>query len=405
MSSNVHITHSRDCIRSCLYGVLEAGWQTFAFIVAIRYFQADTAIKALIAAAGPIGFLLTPITLYYCAKKEFSAAHASALVYLLTALFILGSISVNNLFVFASCIIVSQIINVQKGPILLQIYTSNYPAGKRGHYMKLPHILSAISAIIFGFLGGKFLDYRIENYTLLFLSMALISLLASRVVAQIPSETYSKKQVGNPWQSLSLIWKDQLFGSMLGAWMILGIGNLICLPIRYEYLANPNYGINADNTKIALIMIAIPALTKIISTAVWANLFDRLELITTRNLNNVFFFLSVLLFFISDNYLLIGFASACQGIALGGGKIYWNLWVTKITSRDKVSAYMSVHMALTGLRGTLAPFIGYWILAQTNPQCVAYIGATLIALSIVLFELHRKHPRLVQAQQETRHAN
>ena len=152
-------------------------------------------------------------------------------------------------------------------------------------------------------------------------------------------------------------------------------------------------------------MIAIPSVTKIISTTIWANLFDRLELITTRNLNNVFFFLSVLLFFISDSYLLIGLASACQGIALGGGKIYWNLWVTKITHKEKVSSYMSVHMALTGLRGTLAPFIGYWILAQTNPQCVAYIGAALIALSIVLFELHRKHPRLVRAQQQNSHAN
>ena len=192
---------------------------------------------------------------------------------------------------------------------------------------------------------------------------------------------------------------------MLGAWMLLGIGNLICLPIRYEYLANPKFGINAGNTEIALMMIAIPAVTKIISTAIWANLFDQLELITTRNLNNVFFFLSVLLFFISDSYLLIGLASACQGIALGGGKIYWNLWVTKITHKEKVSSYMSVHMALTGLRGTLAPFIGYWILAQTNPQCVAYIGAALIALSIVLFELHRKHPRLVRAQQQNSHAN
>ena len=405
MFNKAQITHRRDCLRSFLYGILEAGWQTFAFIVAIRYFQSETAIKALIAAAGPIGFLLTPLSLYYFAKKEFLATHAAALIYLFTALFIFGAISVNNLFVFSACIIVSQIINVQKGPILLQIYTSNYPEGKRGHYMKLPHILSAISAVIFGFIGGKFLDYRIENYTLVFLSMAIISLLASRVVAPIPSETYSKQQVGNPWQSLSLIWKDRLFGSMLGAWMLLGIGNLICLPIRYEYLANPKFGINAGNTEIALMMIAIPAVTKIISTAIWANLFDRLELITTRNLNNVFFFLSVLLFFISDSYLLIGLASACQGIALGGGKIYWNLWVTKITHKEKVSSYMSVHMALTGLRGTLAPFIGYWILAQTNPQCVAYIGAALIALSIVLFELHRKHPRLVRAQQQNSHAN
>ena len=34
-------------------------------------------------------------------------------------------------------------------------------------------------------------------------------------------------------------------------------------------------------------------------------------------------------------------------------KFSWNLWVTKITSQEKVSSYMSVHMALTGLRAVL----------------------------------------------------
>ena len=146
----------------------------------------------------------------------------------------------------------------------------------------------------------------------------------------IPSELFSRDNIGNPFQSFSIIWKDKLFGSMLGAWMILGIGNLICLPIRYEYLANPEYGLYINNTQIAFIMIAIPAFTKILSTFLWANLFDKLKLITTRNLNNWFFLLSVILFFLSNNLILISIASACQGIALGGGKIFWNLWVTKI---------------------------------------------------------------------------
>ena len=126
---------------------------------------------------------------------------------------------------------------------------------------------------------------------------------------------------------------------------------------------------------------------------------------TTRNLLNAFFFLSVLLFFISDNIFLIGFASACQGIAIGGGKIFWNLWVTKIAKAEKVSSYMSVHMALTGIRGSIAPFIGYWILNQTSPQVVAYMGALLIALSMILFECHRSHPRLTNEVPAKSHAD
>ena len=70
MSQLIQKTHSRDSIRSFLYGILEAGWQTFAFVVAIRYFNSDVNFKAFIAAAGPIGFLLTPLSLYFFANQN-----------------------------------------------------------------------------------------------------------------------------------------------------------------------------------------------------------------------------------------------------------------------------------------------------------------------------------------------
>jgi MFS family permease len=394
VSQLIQQTHYKDCLRSFLYGILEAGWQTFAFVVAIRYFQADTNFKSLIAAAGPIGFLITPLSLYFFARKKIFASSAASLIYCLTALFLLASVSVNSLLIFGTFVILSLIINVQKGPVLLDIYTTNYPPNQRGHYMKYPNVLSAVSAILFGFIGGKFLDANIVNYTIVFIIMAIVALLAGLIVKTIPSEPFSRDNIGNPFQSISLIGQDKLFGSMLGAWMILGIGNLICLPIRYEYLANPAYGLDINNTQIALIMIAIPAVTKILSTFLWANLFDKLKLITTRNLNNWFFLLSVILFFLSDNLILISIASACQGIALGGGKIFWNLWVTKIAPPKKVSSYMSVHMALTGIRGSFAPFLGYAILMSTSPLTVAVIGSLLILISILMFEQYKNHPSL-----------
>jgi hypothetical protein len=92
--------------------------------------------------------------------------------------------------------------------------------------------------------------------------------------------------------------------------------------------------------------------------------------------------------------ILISIASACQGIALGGGKIFWNLWVTKIASAKKVSSYMSVHMALTGIRGSFAPFLGYAILVSSSPLTVAIIGSLLILISILMFEQYKNHPRL-----------
>ncbi len=93
---------------------------------------------------------------------------------------------------------------------------------------------------------------------------------------------------------------------------------------------------------------------------------------------------------------------AFQGFAFGGGKIFWSLWVTKIAPEKKEASYMSIHMALTGLRGTLAPFLGYYILSRSMPSTVAIIGMVLILISIALFESVRGHPRLRLCETETK---
>ena len=150
--------------------------------------------------------------------------------------------------------------------------------------------------------------------------MTIAALLTAWILYGIPSEPLSTKNVGNPWQNLSLVWKDRFFGYLLSSWMLLGLGNLIALPIRVEYLANPNYGIDASNKTIAVLMIShIPFAARMLSTHIWGRFFDRLHFVTTRNLLNLCFFISIGLFFFTTNLTLLG-VMAFQGIAMGGGK-------------------------------------------------------------------------------------
>ena len=372
---------------------MEAGWSTFALLIAIRHYGAPESYKAFIAAAWPIGFLLTPLTLHCVAKRQFRPSLASASMFALAALLMVGATVVQSLTVFTAFIIASQMATVQQGPLMIQIYAENYPASERGKRMTTPFILTATSMILFSLLGGWLLDRSINSYHLLFVIMVVSAAVCAWATNRIPSTTLSTQHVGNPWQNFSLIWKDKLFGYLLGSWMLLGLGNLITMPIRVEYLANPKFGINADNTSIAFLLVVVPAAARILSTKLWGHLFDKLHFITIRNLLNIFFLLGITGFFFTTNIFLLTFAMILVGLATGGGKIIWSLWVTRIASHEKVSSYMSIHMALTGFRGTLAPFIGYWILSHSAHQGVAYVGMILIAISIALFECVRHHKR------------
>ena len=287
----------------------------------------------------------------------------------------------------------SQVVAMQQGPLMTQIYAENYPASQRGSRVSIPFMLTSISTVLFSLIGGWLLDQSLDYYRQLLWVMALAALAYSSAINRIPSTAFSTDAVGNLWNSLSLIWKDRLFGYLLGSWMLLGLGNLITVPIRVEYLANPDYGINLDNTSIALILVIVPAVARILSTQLWGRLFDKLHLITLRTLLNTFFLLGIGCFFFTENRVVLAIAMTFAGLAMGGGRIIWHLWVTKIAPPEKSSAYMSVHVALTGVRGTIAPFVGYWILRESTPQGVALSGMALIAISTLLFELLRSNER------------
>jgi len=392
--SHARATYRNDLLRAPLLGILEAGWMTFALVIAIRYFDASETHKAFIAGAGPIGFLITPITLYIAANLRARPSLSCAFVFAAAALLLIGASLAQSLLFFTLFVVISQVAAVQQGPLMLQIYTENYTRAERGSRMTWPFILTALFSIGFAVVGGRLLDLKIEAYHWIFVIMTVAAVISAAACLRIPSSPLSREHVGNPWQNFSLIWKDRFFGFILGCWMLLGLGNLIALPIRVEYLANPAYGVNASNTTIAVLMLVVPAVARILSTKMWGRFFDRIHFVTMRNLLNVFFLASIGFFFFTTNLYILGLAMAFQGLAFGGGKIFWSLWVTKISPEEKAASYMSIHMALTGLRGTLAPFIGYAILSRSTPASVAIIGMLLIGVSIALFELVRGHPRL-----------
>lgn len=394
MSNATAITYARDKLRAPFMGLLEAGLQAFPLLIAIRYFDAPENTKAFIAGSGPMGFLITPITLFIAAKLRARPAQAAAITFIATAVFVAGATFVQSMLFFTIFIIASQVAKVQHGPLMIQVYASNYLAEERGRRVTTPLMLIAFSSIVFSFIGGELLDIEITYYRIFFALMIIAALFSAWALWTIPADRLSVQNVGNPWENFSLIWKDRLFGFLLGSWMLLGLGNLLALPIRIEYLANPDYGVNVSNKTIAVLMVLVPSAAQLLSTKLWGHFFDKLHFVTTRNLLNVCFLASIALFFFTTNLTLLTLSMVFQGVAMGGGKIFWGLWVTKIAPKEKASSYMSIHMALTGLRGTLAPFLGYWILVESSPSAVAFTGMILIAASILLFEVVRGHRRL-----------
>ena len=366
-------------------GILEAGFLSLGILIAIRVFEAGDYTKAAIAAASAVGLLFTPVTLHRASLGAIRTSTLVACYQYATAVCLLAAAWVPSLLGFAICMILAQAISTQPVPLMIDIYSRNYPPAERGRRVSNVIMLGGAIGALFSLAAGRILDLDLENYTWLLVFIAVGALAAGTLSARIPGDALEQGSSGNPWQNISLIWQDRLFGAMLGGWMLMGMAMLITVPLRVEYIANPAYGINATNEQVALITVFIPSILRILSTRVWGFLFDRINFITLRSMINLFLAAGVILYFNTTSLLWLGVGAALIGLGFGGGNIAWQLWVTKISPPRKVSAYMSVHAATTGLRGVFAPFIGYYLIQVGNPGWVGWAAGAMALLSIVLF--------------------
>ncbi len=387
-------TYRLDRLRAPFQGVLEAGWQTMGLLVAIRAFNAPDFLKAMIPASGPLGLLLSGCAFALAGK---SGIHVTLLLTLLMTLigFLLmaagGSEYVIPFVVFFS---LAHFLNAQQGPFMFQVYCENYSSRERGSKVAMYFLLASSGGMTFSFFGGRLLDSSILYYPLVIGALASAAFVNAILLRPIPSSPVASQNIGNPVANLALLWQDKVFGWLIMCWMLMGVGNLMTIPLRVEYVANPEYGINATNEQIALMTFIIPAVVKILSVRAWGRLFDHMNFITWRILINLCFISGTLLYFTSDQLWQFYAAAGLLGLGTGGGLIAWNLWVTKVAPADKLSAYLSVHTATTGLRGVAAPFIGYYLILHTSPTAVGWMGAGLILTSTLMFAALIKLPRM-----------
>lgn len=373
-----------DRVRGACSGILETGWQTFALLVAVRVYEASPNMKALLVAANPFGLLLTPITLFAISRMNLPAGIAAGRFLAVAALALVAGTFANIGWLFILSMLVASMAAAQQLPLIVNIYSENYPPRRRGQLLSQSIVLAVIFSAAFAYGGGALLDWRLDWFPWLFATMAIAAAVSGWALARIPSNPVTAQQGRNPMQSVSWAWKDPVFGTMLFVWMLMGLGTLLIVPLRVEYMANEVFGINATNAEVALVVAIIPSAVRMLTTHMWGWLFDNYNFFVIRTTLNGLFLVGILIFFNTSQLWVLGVAGAIFGLAMAGGNIAWSLWVTKFAPPERVSAYMSVHTFFTGIRGVIAPFLGFHLITQASPSTTAWISAGLIAVSMFL---------------------
>jgi MFS family permease len=80
--------------------------------------------------------------------------------------------------------------------------------------------------------------------------------------------------------------------------------------------------------------------------------------------------------------LMLG--AALQGCAFGGGIIAWTLWVTKFAPKEQTTQFMAIHTFATGVRGTIAPLVGYGLAGHFGIHTAVWFSVSLTIVSMAM---------------------
>ncbi len=377
-------TYFWDRARSFLGGVLETGYAGFALIIAIQVFDASNSVKGIVAAALPIGLFLNPLSLSLFSRLGFSASRIASVIAIVSGGLLVWASFADDLLGFLIPTCLAFAVQAQLSPLLVHVWTGAYPANRRGSLVAGSIRFSILSTLGFSALGGWMLDRDLDLFRVILLVIATSSILMAFAIFRMPSTPVSRKSALNPLKSLGLAITDWRFGVVLCSWMMLGFGNLMVLPLRFEYLLQPEYGIEASKIMVTTLTLAVPAIFRFATLKFWGALFDRMDFLILRMILNGLIMASIILFLTTKNLWVIGLSAAMLGTAMAGANIAWSLWVTKYAPPDLTAAYMSVHTFTTGIRGVLSPFLGFYLLSAVGATGTAGIGSGLVLLSILI---------------------
>jgi MFS family permease len=370
--------------RACASGAIETAGSTFLLLIAVRHFEAGSWAKGILAAGINIGLLFSPVILSLAAQSQEKASRIASRLAALSGLNFLFAALFPTLPLYVTAATLAMACGSSAVPLMTQVYQDNYPAGEQGRRFSITFSIRVLSAMIFSYLGGEFLEGALDRFRWLLLFFAVAFGFASFCLRKCPSSPLRHSTTFHPLAAMRFLKQDTLFRRTLISWMLMGFGNLMILPLRVEYLANARYGLKLNALMIALLVGVIPNFTRLITSPFWGRWFDRMPFLKLRMILSLCFIASTLTFYLIQDMTALVIGAAIFGIAQAGGDIGWSLWVIKLAPPQHAAEYMSVHTFFTGVRGMIAPFLAFALLPQFSPPMIALMAAGLMALGAAL---------------------
>ena len=273
------------------------------------------------------------------------------------------------------------------------VWSLNYTRGVRARTTGRLQIITSLVTVIVSSLVGPLLDQNPESFRWVYVTGALFGGLGvyffSRVnvigearhrVLERRANRHSTTEAKLGF--LEILKRDRNYARYQLFQFTAGAANMIIeAPLVYLITRELHAGYTES---IALTMV-IPFAVSVVTLPLWAGYLDRVHVAEFRARQSALWIVSQALLWLGallGSLWWIGASRLVLGIARGGGALAWQLGHNDFADQRSLSAYMGIHVTLTGVRGAIMPFLG--MLLYVGFPGFAGIGAHLFGIAAVL---------------------
>ncbi len=285
-------------------------------------------------------------------------------------------------------------------PAQNSIYQKNIDNSRRAKVFGYTISISMVISIAVTFLAGRLLDIHEQSFRWIlvatgfcgFISCAVLSMI--RIQDPIASPSCEK----TPWKdhilepvkrTLALLKENKPFAAFERSFSIYGMGFIMMQPIIPIYLVDK---LNLSYTNNFLAKGIISQIGILFLSPVLGKIHDRVHPFKFISYSFALLMVFPLMFVVSSLWsgvsiipvVIVFVAYFVFGIAMTAINVSWNMSSIFFAGKEDASMYQSVHVTMTGIRGLIAPILGFTLLQLFNITAVFVVAAGFLAWAAII---------------------
>ena len=300
---------------------------------------------------------------------------------------ILGMFFVSTPFSYTLLIFLYMAITAIPFPSYAYVMKANYPDSERGRLMSYVRLGNAGMWILASIIGGWVLEKGTGYYHYLFPMAAVFGVLSAFEFGRIRMECKDEekpacennKEKAVTLSHLAAPFKNKVFRRFLASYSMFEFGLLLALPVYPLVLVDE---VHISNI-VAGVYGSIVAAFGLVGFFFWGRFIDRYT--TKRTIPAVCLIAACipLIYLSSRNLWILGTAHAFSGLTYAAMELIGYVVITRMSSNSEVPRYMAVHIAISGLRGSTAPFLGIAVMSAYGASSVFGLSLFLVLLGFL----------------------